>query len=228
MNMFLITNIYGQSTNDKVVTSNITTSSPAPDRTDIVIQPQSVPFATPTQSILTTTNPQLQQQQIPDTGNQTMNSLLAMAIPLIGAGVVWLQQNKKTEKNKSRVEELEEENTKLREGLNRSAEVQTQTVTSIRGTDYTDQDIMSIFCALLDQLKKVGVTKEVIEEKLKTTPTDLILNNRSIYDASQQLLTQIISDNNEYYKNLTPTPDDTCANQYVRSLSMANKMTKNG
>ncbi len=105
------------------------------------------------------------------------------------------------------------------------ANVANQMVNSLKETDYSDQDQARLFNYLIVQLNKVPAFNEVLNEKLKTSDTDLLINNKSILQASQDNLNQIIRDNKQYYENLMPSRNDTCDNRLVRSVSRAEKMT---
>ena len=52
----------------------------------------------------------------------------------------------------------------------------------------------------------------------------MLLNNKSILQASQDNLNQIIRDNKQYYENLMPSTNDTCDNRLVRAVRRADKM----
>lgn len=216
LGLFLTINIYGQQNNsDKVITSNVTTILPASEiiPQNIVTQPSTI---LPVQQIPVVTNsaPPVIQNQVPSTGNSVVDSLMGAALTLIPVGYALYKQRQNT--------------TEITQGLNKSTQVQTQTVESIKGTDYTDEDIMRVFVATLDQLGKIEGANALLDEKLKTNPQDLLMNNKSVREAANNLLTQIISDNQAYYRDINTSSDDTCKNNYVRNLSMANKMTRRG
>lgn len=210
LGLFITVNVYGQNAN-KVVTTNVTTISPAPVQQPqtVVTQPSTI---LPVQQVPVVTNTAQQSSTIPTTGNTAVDTMLGALITLVPFGYAFFKQRQTT--------------TEISQGLNKSAQVQTQTVESMKSTDYTDEDIMKIFVATLDQLSKVGVVQQVLNEKMKSTPEDLLMNNKTVKEAAENLLTQIISDNLDYYRNLGSSPDDTCSNQYLRKLSLANKMTK--
>lgn len=216
LGLFLTINIYGQQNNsDKVITSNVTTILPASEiiPQNVVTQPSTI---LPVQQIPVVTNsaPPVIQNQVPSTGNSVVDSLMGAALTLIPVGYALYKQRQNT--------------TEITQGLNKSTQVQTQTVESIKGTDYTDEDIMRVFVATLDQLGKIEGANALLDEKLKTNPQDLLMNNKSVREAANNLLTQIISDNQAYYHDINTSSDDTCKNNYVRNLSMANKMTRRG
>src|ERR1044072_6467389 len=202
LGVFLTTNLYGQNAN-KVVTTNVTTISPVPEQPiqPVVTQPSTY---LPVQQVPVVTNQATPQQpSIPSTGNSVVDALMGGLLFLIPTGYALFKQKQNTDQ--------------IAVGLNRSTQVQTQTVESMKGTDYTDEDIMRIFVALMDKLDKVGIVKEVINEKMKTTPEDLLLNNRSVRESAGIVLAQIIREHKEYYSNLQSSPDDTCSNQYLRN-----------
>lgn len=202
MGLFLTTNLYAQNSNE-IVTSNVTTIIPQPMVQNPVVPIQQIPVMT---------NNAPQQSGLPSTGNTLMDALFGGLVTLLPIGYAMYKQ-RETVQNVS-------------EGLNRSTQVTSQTVESVKGTDYTDEDIMRIFVATLDKLDKVGIVKQVLDEKMKTTPEDLLMNNKSVKEAAENLLGQIIGDNQAYYTNLPASSDDTCDNRYLRNLSRANKMTR--
>lgn len=109
------------------------------------------------------------------------------------------------------------------------ANIMNKAVNSLKETDYGNQDQARLFNTLVQQLNKVPAFKDALNEKLETSDTDLLLHNKSIVEASQENLNQIIRDNKEYYENLVPTSYDTCDNRLIRAVSRADKMTsKNG
>ncbi len=109
------------------------------------------------------------------------------------------------------------------------ANIVNKAVNSLKETDYGDQDQARLFNNLVQQLNKVPEFQKVLNEKIETNDTDLLLNNKSIIEAAQDNLNQIIRDNKQYYENLVPTAYDTCDNRLIRAVSRADKMTsKNG
>ena len=105
------------------------------------------------------------------------------------------------------------------------ANIVNKAVNSLKETDYGDQDQARLFNNLVQQLNKVPEIQNVLNEKIETNDTDLLLNNKSILEASQDNLNQIIKDNKQYYENLVPTAYDTCDNRLIRAVSRADKMT---
>jgi hypothetical protein len=141
---------------------------------------------------------------------------------MVGAGLTFIISRMNDQKAKGRSNEL------LDGGL-AIANVANKFVNSLKETDYGNQDQARLFNYLVLQLNKVPAFSEVLNEKIKTSDTDLLMNNKSIVQASQDCLNQIIRDNKQYYENLIPSSNDTCDNRLVRAVSRADKMaSRNG
>ena len=141
---------------------------------------------------------------------------------MVGAGLTFLISRMNDQKAKGKTNELFDGGLAI-------ANVANKFVNSLKETDYGDQDSARLFNYLVLQLNKVPQFQEILNEKIKTTDTDLLINNKSILQASQDNLNQIIRDNKQYYENLIPSSNDVCDNRLVRAVSRADKMTtKNG
>lgn len=162
--------------------------------------------------------PVLQPQSVTQVGPD-ITGVLAM----VGAGLTFFISRMNDRKAQG-------ETGKLLDGGLAIANVANRFVNSLKETDYSDQDSARLFHHLVLQLNKVPELNAVLNEKIKTgDDTDLLVNDKSILQASQDNMNDIVRDNKQYYENLIPGPDDTCDNRLVRAVSHAVKMTsRNG
>lgn len=154
---------------------------------------------------------------------------------IIGVAYNYLKQyqgkNKQEEENKKLERELGEKNRQLEEITNGSlmlAKVTNQLAMSLKATDNGDERFARILYLFGAQLNKVEVFKPTLNEKIKTTDTDIFFNNKSILEIIQNNYEHTVTENKLYYENLNPTLNDVCENKIVRSISNVDKMTTRG
>ena len=164
------------------------------------------------------TAPDIRPVYAPTTINPTASPTdITGILALVGAGLTFLISRMNDQKAKGKTNELFDGGLAI-------ANVANKFVNSLKETDYSSQDSARLFNYLVIQLAKNPANAEVLNEKIKTSDMDLLLNNKSILQASQDNLNQIIRDNKQYYENLIPSSNDTCDNRLVRAVSRADKM----
>jgi len=142
------------------------------------------------------------------------------------------KDNKKQDEERHRLEqelkEKEKELDQVNNGALMLAKISNQMAMSLKATDKGDERFARIFYLFVTQLAKNEILKPVLTEKIKTTDTDLFVNNKSIVEIAQNNYEHMVNENKLYYENLQPTLNDTCENRIIKSISLVDKMTTRG